>query len=256
MIDIDAVSRIVHVPKSTLRYWESEGLIASARGSNNYRRYHERDVIDIGDVALYRKLGVGVRDIANVRMMGEQDLNAFLDGMDESLAQRIGELRKTQSLIRARKGLLQEFHVLKEQGPSIVSADQAHIGPILAFDLRDECSFSSWIEDPHEKRYCLLFESPDAWPPKDGWIAASEQDSPTDVSVLLWAGPLPDTRFARLLFIGENGNLANNNLQEALRYVATQNATAGRMVARYLLNIFDEKLNAEAACYELLIELR
>jgi predicted transcriptional regulator len=37
---IGEISDLLGIPKSTLRYWESEGLIDRQRDDNNYRKYY------------------------------------------------------------------------------------------------------------------------------------------------------------------------------------------------------------------------
>ena len=62
--DIKDAARCLGVAPSTLRYWESQGLVRASRDErNDYRRYALHDVLEAGEIAFYRQLGVPVRDL-------------------------------------------------------------------------------------------------------------------------------------------------------------------------------------------------
>lgn len=49
---IKDISEIYGIPKSTLRYWDSEGLIHFNREpSNSYRQFDLKTIMNVGDIA-------------------------------------------------------------------------------------------------------------------------------------------------------------------------------------------------------------
>ena len=64
---IGRVADILHLPPSTLRYWDQCGLLRFDRDpENRYRRFSTQTVIDICYVALYREMGIPGRTIRDL----------------------------------------------------------------------------------------------------------------------------------------------------------------------------------------------
>ncbi|WP_138269529.1 MerR family transcriptional regulator, partial [Anaerofustis stercorihominis] len=61
--NIGLISKILNIPRSTLRYWESEGLINLKRNKeNDYREFDVSSIFEILDIALYRKLNISIKE--------------------------------------------------------------------------------------------------------------------------------------------------------------------------------------------------
>ena len=68
LYDIKEAARYLGVASSTLRDWESEGLVQAGRGeANGYRQYSLHDLIEASEIAFYRKLGVPVKELRGYR---------------------------------------------------------------------------------------------------------------------------------------------------------------------------------------------
>ena len=52
------VSELLNIPKSTIRYWDEQGLISTTRNEENgYRTFDLEDLFKIYDIDFYRKWG-------------------------------------------------------------------------------------------------------------------------------------------------------------------------------------------------------
>ena len=64
---IKEVEQRTGLPRSVVRFYEKEGLIAPRRGrENGYRDYSEQDVATVTRIAFLRSLDVPISDIARV----------------------------------------------------------------------------------------------------------------------------------------------------------------------------------------------
>ena len=61
---IKDVSELLNIPKSTIRYWDEQGLISTTRNEENgYRTFDLEDLFKIYDIDFYRKMGIPIKDI-------------------------------------------------------------------------------------------------------------------------------------------------------------------------------------------------
>ena len=93
LYDIKEAARYLGVASSTLRYWESEGLVQAGRGeANGYRQYSLHDLIEASEIAFYRKLGVPVKELRGYRALSARSLDEALARTEDGVEQRIAEL--------------------------------------------------------------------------------------------------------------------------------------------------------------------
>ena len=57
---IKELERQTGLPRTTIRFYEQEGLIAPERRENNYRDYSEEDAATLEKIKLLRRLGVTI----------------------------------------------------------------------------------------------------------------------------------------------------------------------------------------------------
>ncbi len=75
---IKEVETAVGLPRASVRYYESEGLISPSRGENGYRNYSDQDLEDLKKIKLLRELDCPIEDIAAVKN-GTRPLDDVLD---------------------------------------------------------------------------------------------------------------------------------------------------------------------------------
>lgn len=117
LYDIKEAARHLGVAPSTLRYWEQEGLVHALRNpANDYRRYALHDLIDISEIAFYRRLGVPVKELRNYRSMSLSELDATLDRTQCEVEQRLAELKDTQAFLERQRALNAQALELQRAG--------------------------------------------------------------------------------------------------------------------------------------------
>ena len=91
--DIAQAARFIGVPASTLRYWEDEGLIHAQRDEGNgYRRYTLHDLMEAGEVAFYREMGISVKTLAGYRSFSVEQFDDVLADARRGVEKRMREL--------------------------------------------------------------------------------------------------------------------------------------------------------------------
>lgn len=104
--DIGDAARYLGVAPSTLRYWERAGLVRAGRNrANDYRRYTLHDLIDAGEIAFYRRLGVPVRELARYRTLSVRDLDDVLARTSGEVERRIAELQAVRARLARQRDL-------------------------------------------------------------------------------------------------------------------------------------------------------
>lgn len=102
------------VPRKTIRYYESIGLIAAAdRRANNYRDYSESDVQTLRFIHRARSLGFSVREVAGLlalwrdRRRASHDVKALAVAHVHDIDRKVAEL---QSMRRTLTELTERCH--------------------------------------------------------------------------------------------------------------------------------------------------
>ena len=110
------------IPRANVRYYEKEGLIHPARGSNNYRVYTEEDAAALEKIQLLRRLDMPIGAIRAVQA-GEVTLAQALERQSQLLAHDAAKLARAQQVCRA----------LLEEGVTYAALEPARYreGPLL-----------------------------------------------------------------------------------------------------------------------------
>lgn len=64
----------VGMTKRAVKYYEEKGLLTVDKDSNGYRNYSEQDVKILKRISVYRKLGIGIKDIQSLLKNGNKDI--------------------------------------------------------------------------------------------------------------------------------------------------------------------------------------
>jgi DNA-binding transcriptional MerR regulator len=145
---IGEISELLSIPKSTLRYWESEGLITMPRDSmNNYRKYYPGSVFTISDLAHYRCLRMSLEDMKKLPRMSPYELSDTLATLDQELNQKLKELYTAKEYILKKKQHILEYEELKEcQYQQEIPEDDR----IYRFSIEDHEAWSVYIRDQYQ----------------------------------------------------------------------------------------------------------
>lgn len=110
---INEVSEILNIPKSTLRYWESEKLITCQHNDNNdYREYTTEDLILIADIAFYRSLNIPIKSLHNIYHLSYAHYLEFLQASYQKVDNEIINLIQTKEKIAKRMHAIETFQSL------------------------------------------------------------------------------------------------------------------------------------------------
>lgn len=73
-MQIREVCKICSLTKKAVEYYEKQGLVQPKFAENGYRFYDEKDISTLKEIALLRKLGLGLPQIKNVLASGNKSL--------------------------------------------------------------------------------------------------------------------------------------------------------------------------------------
>lgn len=114
---IKEASQRLGVPASTLRYWESVGLIESERRpGSNYRTYSIRDLFAASYVSFFRNMGVPVRVLADSQDNSLADIVALLESTQEEVDRRLRRLERIRERLDTQRMLARNAETLLAQG--------------------------------------------------------------------------------------------------------------------------------------------
>lgn len=101
---IGEVSELLNVPKSTIRFWDEQGLIHSLRHEENgYRMFNIDDIFQIYDINFYRKLDVPIKQMKNLYGKTIEEHYATIAETEQRIKQEKISLQKKHEEILARK---------------------------------------------------------------------------------------------------------------------------------------------------------
>ena len=93
----------VDLSKRAVKYYEEQGLLSVAKDSNGYRNYSEENIHTLKEIAVYRRLGIGIADIRRLLDTGDFELlEKIYREKAESLKLQQGELDALRAFIQDR----------------------------------------------------------------------------------------------------------------------------------------------------------
>lgn len=226
--DIRDAARYLDVAPSTLRYWESEGLVRTERNpENDYRQYSLHSLIDASEIAFYRKLGVSVKELKGYHDLTIEALDDTLERTATDLARRIAELDSMKLQLEKQQELNAIAKDLAEHGARFSAPA---VTQLRALDYRMPEIWQLLVSEPW--RYGILVE---AAHPETIVEALADTDLP-DASPL-WK-KTPDTAHRPCLecllrvSLDASESTASSLFEEARR----QGIRPSRLVGSYLLS--------------------
>lgn len=108
---IKDMEKEVGITKANIRFYEKEGLISPARGSNNYREYTEEDKKTLEKIKYLRLLGISVSDI-RLFIEGKRPLDKLMEEREEQIDQETRQLSRWKLLCGEMKKQNWDFEAL------------------------------------------------------------------------------------------------------------------------------------------------
>ncbi|MDY2628860.1 MAG: MerR family transcriptional regulator [Lachnospiraceae bacterium] len=84
-MQLNEVCRRVELSKRAVKYYEEQGLLSVGKDVNGYRNYTEENVAILQKIAVYRKLGISIRDI-----------RCLLESSDDTILEEIYETKAAE----------------------------------------------------------------------------------------------------------------------------------------------------------------
>ncbi len=133
MLKIGEAAKLFDISSRTLRYWEGEGILRSARAENGYRFYDDENATRIRQIVLLRRLKVPIADIE--RLLIANDVDRAIDILTRHLASMRRKAADAAALgamvdaliqrLRAGKDFAQVLSHFEPQGTSALCASEA-----------------------------------------------------------------------------------------------------------------------------------
>ncbi|PZM63942.1 MerR family transcriptional regulator [Paenibacillus dendritiformis] len=121
---IKEVSRILGIPKDTLRYYDRIGLVSPSREHNSYRSYSKEDLIDLMNIQIMKYADFSLEEIKekfqfhrmqSVDRAYYQEVAEFLDSKKAETRKKIAHLEKVSQLLDVAIESLRDFNHESDQ---------------------------------------------------------------------------------------------------------------------------------------------
>lgn len=119
LYSIQEVSRILGIPKDTLRYYDRIGIVSPSRENNRYRKYSQNDLIDLMNIQIMQyadfsldeiKGKFGFHRMEHVDPAYCREVAAFLDAKNAETRRKIAHLEKVSQLLDVAAETLRNFN--------------------------------------------------------------------------------------------------------------------------------------------------
>lgn len=153
--DIKDAARYLDIAPSTLRYWESEGLVYAGRNtSNDYRQYTLHELIEASEIAFYRKLGVSIKELKSYHEFTIDSLDAALSRTERSIEERMADLIAVSERLARQRTLNSEA---KRLGKVSLQPGTPPFNRLLEIDYTRPTHWRLLVNEPW--RYSLIIDA-------------------------------------------------------------------------------------------------
>ncbi len=227
---IGEISDLLGIPKSTLRYWESEGLIEKQRDDvNNYRRYSPSSLVTISDLAHYRCLRMSLQDMKKLPQLSPEALETSLDSLNQDLDMKLSELKMAKDYINKKKEHIQEYQklMINQYQP-----EQPDYNQIYQFFIDDTEAWATYIKDQYQS---ILIYNPEDSIVETGLVIPTHDNHPK-----LWEKDQSRQYLSFVLKVTYS-NPTTEDFKPHLDQLKKQGYQITRLLARYLFSACDER---------------
>jgi len=226
---ISEISELLGIPKSTLRYWESEGLIEKQRDDvNNYRKYYPSSVFTISDLAHFRCLRMSLQDMKKLPRLSPDALEASLISLDQDLDKKLIELQTAKNYITKKTEHIKEYHKLKENE---YQQEEPDYNQIYLFSIDDTEAWSVYIKDQYQS---ILLYNPKTGSLETGLVVPTRENHPR-----LWEKNSSRQYLSFVLKVAYS-DPSEEDFRSHLTYFTSRGYDISNILARYLFSACDE----------------
>ena len=121
---IQEVSRMLGIPKDTLRYYDRIGVVSPSRGHNSYRKYSRDDIVDLMNIQIMQYADFSLEEIKGKfqfhRMQSIdpaycEEVAEFLETKKAETIKKIAHLEKVSQLLDEAVKTLRDFNHVNDQ---------------------------------------------------------------------------------------------------------------------------------------------
>ena len=225
---IGEISEFFNLPASTLRHWESTGILAPKKNhENNYREYTIEDFMNLSDIIFYKSLGLPLKQIQTMEQSTPEEHSFLLHEKIDELVQQQQELQHRTQKLRNHLNAINTLNELKSHPFTEVDIDT---DCIVSFDLGEIEKLRQYIENPY--LYSRVQHSEHIQSELRGLTIPSEQRSLFPDTQVLWEKSRH--RYIACLMKEEVTEGFPNNLSQLLSQIQKTYRT-GFIISRFLL---------------------
>lgn len=235
---IQEVSKLMNLPKATIRYWDSRGLIAPERNEqNDYREFSLQAALNLGNVSFLRSIGMPIKAVREILRADISRQEEMLLDTRESIERKKRELELQEARIRKQIHALEEIRCL--QGKPLTPGKPKLVRAV-AFSNENEKHWRKMVEEPWS--FVLVFDSrgrtyrygigcPKGAPEgEQSGEAAAKKDA--EEEEILWERR--EASYYNGLLLTDNREEGKNNLAEVLGTLPLGKQPRGSILAQFL----------------------
>lgn len=224
---IKEISRLLNIPKATIRYWDSEGLISPERNQQNeYREFSMAVAMELSNISFYRNIDIPVKELKRMLNSDISVQEKLLEDAQMQLENEMEELKRQAERIQRQKYALAEIQRLKRCG---MMAAQPGFTRVAAFSYQKEEHWQRITENPGD--FVLVFENKSDVEYQYG-IGYRADEQPSEGESVIWT--MGNALIYEGLLITDNRDEAKNNLSVLREQLAKKGYLTGKVVAQYL----------------------
>lgn len=239
LYSIGEVSELLDIPRSTIRYWDAEGLIHAAREEENgYRLFDIDAIFQVYDINFYRKLDIPMKQMKNLYSKSLNEMYDILAETEQRLDHEKKILEQKHKEVLSRKKQLKE---MIDSEPDKFPEEEIPFQKIVVA-ASDELLYS--------KEYLKNYSSFVIYFPENNQnsiygFCTDEHTKELPGSQTIWQND-PAKKYVRFLLKVEVNNTKNNNLSEVKDRLQKQGYRLGQTIGQYLLtHTTKEKISFE-----------
>ena len=227
MYNINKISKLFNIPKSTLRYWEDEGLISSIRNKDNdYREYNTNSLIEICSIKFYRSLNFPIKKLKQIWEMSVSDNEQLLKQYRKEIELIIEEKYNTLNKIEK---CLNNIELLKELKANPYSIDKPPFSKIIYLHPGETKNVLEYIDD--QNILSFITNSSNKNIHSFGTIS---NDLTNANNSLLWEDDSKPHTYITCLLRAKNDIIDEDYLNTHLKYIESISKQPGIILAKYL----------------------
>ncbi|MBO1299862.1 MULTISPECIES: MerR family transcriptional regulator [unclassified Enterococcus] len=228
LYSIGEVSELLNIPRSTIRYWDAEGLIHAARQEENgYRMFDIDAIFQVYDINFYRNLDIPIKQMKNLYSKSLNELFETLAETEERLNDERKILEQKHKEVLSRKNQLKE---MIDSEPDEFPEEEIPFQKIVVA-ASDDILYS--------KEYLKNYSSFVIYFPENSQnsiygFCTDEHTKELPGSQTIWQNDL-EKKYVRFLLKVQVNNTKNNNLSKVKESLLEQGYRSGQTIGQYLL---------------------